>query len=100
MTETLNRLVAILVKDYNLERGALNEDALLEELGIDSLGLAELLFTIEDEFKIDLPQVPVALRTIADVVRYIDELVAFQRAAPAATAGTVTGENKAPLSTA
>ena len=45
-------------------------------------------------------EVPVALRTIADVVRYIDELVATQLAVPATTTRNAMGETKAPLSAA
>jgi len=76
---TLERLQAILVRDYRLAPEALVAEAPLESLGIDSLGVAELLFNVEDEFGIVLPAEPVQLPTLADVVRYIDELVAAQR---------------------
>ena len=82
---TLERLSKILVKNYNVdpERLTLNEP--LEELGIDSLGMAELLFFIEDEFKVQLPFDPVALPTLGDAVRYIDGLLAAQRVTEAQT---------------
>ena len=76
---TLERLQAILVRDYRLAPETLVAEAPLEGLGIDSLGVAELLFNVEDEFGIALPPEPVQLPTLADVVRYIDELVAVQR---------------------
>jgi len=76
---TLERLQAILVRDYRLAPETLVAEAPLESLGIDSLGVAELLFNVEDEFGIALPAEPVQLPTLADVVRYIDELVAAQR---------------------
>lgn len=75
MTNTLERLQAILVKDYKLDPALLTPDALLEGLGIDSLGTAELLFNIEDEFKVTLPPEHVNLPTLADVVAFIDQLV-------------------------
>ena len=78
---TYERLQAILVKDYKLAPEALTLDAPLEGLGIDSLGVAELLFNVEDEFGIKLPPDPVQLPTVGDVVRYIDKLVAAQRPA-------------------
>jgi acyl carrier protein len=78
---TLERLRAILIRDYKLDASRLTPDAPLEDLGIDSLGVAELLFNVEDEFKISLPPEPVQLPTLADVVRYIDALVAAQRSA-------------------
>ena len=80
---TLERLRAILVRDYKLAPEALAPDAPLESLGIDSLGVAELLFNVEDEFGITLPPEPVQLPTIGDVVDYIDRLVVAQRGAVA-----------------
>jgi acyl carrier protein len=78
MNTTLPRLSALLVKDYKLDPAALDPDAPLADLGIDSLGVAELMFNIEDEFRVTIPGDPVALRTIGDVVAYIDNLVATQ----------------------
>lgn len=79
MTNTLDMLGAILKRDYNLSPEALTPDASLDDLGIDSLGVAELLFNIEDEFKVTLPPDPVNLPTLGDVVNYIDKLIAAQR---------------------
>jgi acyl carrier protein len=81
MTTTFARLNAILLKDYKLEPHQLTLDAPLEDLGIDSLGTVELLWSIEDAFQIKLPSEPVELPTLGDVVRYVDELVARQGAA-------------------
>lgn len=75
---TFDRLCAILMKDYKLAADQLTVDAPLEDLGIDSLGVADLLFNVEDEFKIILPPEPVQLLTIGDVARYIDTLAAAQ----------------------
>jgi acyl carrier protein len=83
MTTTIERLRAILIKDYEVDPRLLTPDAALEGLGIDSLGVVELLWTIEDEFKIKLPQEPEDLPTLADVTRYIDTLMAEQRAGTA-----------------
>lgn len=85
MTTTFERLCAMLVKDHKLPLDRLTLDAPLESLGIDSLGTVELLWNVEDAFKIKLPSEPVDLPTLGDVVRYIDELVAGQgmRLAPA-----------------
>ena len=84
MTTTLERLRAILVTDYKLDPALLTPDTPLDTLGIDSLGVAELLFNVEDAFKISLPAEPVQLPTIGDVVRYIDALVAAQHGEAAA----------------
>ena len=83
MTTTFERLSAVLMSDYKLAADRLSIDAPLESLGIDSLGAVELLWNIEDAFKIKLPAEPVALSTLGDVVRYVDELLAKQRTTPA-----------------
>ncbi len=78
MTTTFEQLRVILIRDYKLAPESLTLDAPLEALGIDSLGVAELLFNIEDEFQVTLPPNPVQLATLGDVIHYIDELVAAQ----------------------
>lgn len=80
---TLERLQDILIANYPLKREELVPAAQLADLEIDSLGVMELLFSIEDEFKLSVPNVEQKLSTIADVVGYIDRLLAEQQ-----TAGT------------
>lgn len=84
MNTTIDRLRALLMKDYKLDPAVLLPDAPLDVLGIDSLGVAELMFNIEDEFKVTIPGEPVALKTVGDVVGYIDGLIATQQAGGAA----------------
>lgn len=81
MTDTFQRLSAILIKDYKLSAERLTPDAPLDELGIDSLGTVELLWSVEDAFKIKLPSEPVPLATLGDVAAYVDQLIAEQAAA-------------------
>lgn len=79
--DTYQRLVRIMVDEHKLARETLRLDARLDELGIDSLAVMELLFHVEEEFGIQIPNDQVALDTIDDVVRYVDSLRA-QQAAP------------------
>jgi acyl carrier protein len=83
MNTTFERLHAILVKDYKVAPEALTMDAALESLGLDSLAIAELLWTIEDEFKLTLPSEPESLPTVGEVVRFIDTLIAAQHGSAA-----------------
>lgn len=89
MTTTYDWLCTLLIKEYKLAPESLNLDGALEDLGVDSLGIAELLFNVEDAFGITLPPNPVQLPTLGDVVRYIDELVLAQN-------GHAPGETPAP----
>ena len=79
MATTYDWLRATLIKEYSLDPDKLVADAPLEDLGIDSLGIAELLFNVEDEFGIILPPEAVQLTTMDDVVRFIDELILTQK---------------------
>ena len=75
---TFERLSDILQKHYKIDPARLTPNEPLEQLGIDSLGMAELLFFIEDEFHVQLPSDAPLLPTIEDAVRYIDGLLAAQ----------------------
>lgn len=75
---TLEWLQTTLEKEYGLSPDRLNPDAGLEELGVDSLGVMELFFSVEDAFKITVPQEEVGLKSIGDVAQYIDRLIASQ----------------------
>jgi len=73
---TLAALQDILVTDYAIARERLMPDALLSSLGVDSLGMLELMFKIEDRFNVKIPGDPPAnLSTVADVVAYVDLLI-------------------------
>jgi acyl carrier protein len=73
---TLAALQEILVKDYAIPRERLMPDALLSSLGVDSLGMLELMFKIEDRFNVKIPgDPPTDLSTVADMVAYVDSLI-------------------------
>lgn len=78
---TLERLEKILAERYHVPSDRITLDAPIEELGLDSLGMTELLFFIEEEFEITLPYEPVSMRTVGDAVRYIDEVLATRPSA-------------------
>lgn len=75
---TTSRIIAMLVKDFKVAPDQLTPDARLEDIGIDSIGVAELLFGIEDEFGLKLPDVPLDLATFRDVVLYVDGQIVAQ----------------------
>ena len=78
---TLQKLQDLLIRDYALPRETVAPDAALDSLGVDSLGMMELLFEIEKTFGIAIPNDQVELRTVGQVVAYIDRLIAEQGAA-------------------
>jgi acyl carrier protein len=74
---TLDTLVDILARDYCVAREQIQPEATLDTLGLDSLSVLELMFKIEDRYKVKITgDTPTDLRTVSDVVRYIDSLLA------------------------
>jgi acyl carrier protein len=58
-------------------------DALLEALGVDSLAAIEFMFLVEEKFKLNMPDQPAGIKTVGDIAREVDRLIAEQAAAPA-----------------
>ena len=75
---TLERLQNLIISQYPVQREDLTPQARLEDLEIDSLGVMELFFSIEDEFQIKVPNEQVPLQSVGDVASYIDQLIAEQ----------------------
>jgi acyl carrier protein len=81
---TLERLQAMLARDFELGAEALAPTATLESLDIDSLRLIEILFGIEEAFGITVgaeqAEIRARVRTLGDLAAYVDELVAAKGA--------------------
>ena len=82
-------LCEILAKDYQLARETLAPETPLRDLDIDSLGVIELIFAIEEKFGVTASDADTDtardFNTLQDVSAYIDRLIA-QRDAPVAPA--------------
>jgi acyl carrier protein len=76
----LERLTAILARDFDVPAAALTADASLESLDIDSLRLIEIMFAVEDEFGVTMPQdqgeIRARVKTLGDLAGLIDGLAA------------------------
>ena len=71
---TYERLRRILIDDYFMPADSLGAQTALADLGVDSLGMIELLCRVEHDFRIVTPPEQVRLATIADIVGFIDRL--------------------------
>jgi acyl carrier protein len=79
---TFDTLVDILARDYCVAREQIVPEATLDTLGLDSLSVLELMFKIEDRYKVKITgDPPTDLLTVRDVVKYIDSLPAATPAA-------------------
>ena len=85
---TLAAIREILHKNFDIAPDALQPEARLDDLEIDSLAVIEVMFAVEDRFHITVPSEPAAMQnrmnTVGDLVAYIDRLIAEQHPAPAA----------------
>jgi acyl carrier protein len=53
--DTFDRVRQIIAKYLGVPLESVGEDSRFEDLGIDSLGALELIFQIEEEFKVSVP---------------------------------------------
>ena len=83
--EIKDRVIRIIAEQAMLDPSDVTMDSTLEDLGIDSLGLVESIFAIEEEFDIQIPfnaNEPTAgdfdISSVASIVDGITALVSEQ----------------------
>lgn len=81
---TLASLQVIFKDNLDIAPDAVSAEVKLETLDIDSLSMIEILFAVEDVFKIVIPSEPASWRdtllTVGDLVAYVDRIAAAQGA--------------------
>lgn len=81
--DTLHTIKELAAKQFGGEVDAIDENANVDKLGIDSLGFLEFLFELEDAFGFPIPQEAVAnVRTLRELAAAIDGLIASKAVAP------------------
>ena len=84
MSTTLEKLLAMAHKNMGLEGGTIDPDLTFNELGLDSLSLVDFLFSVEDEYKIEIEHArAMAQPTLTGLATLVDELVASKTPATA-----------------
>jgi len=66
------KLQGIMEENLSIERDEIKIDSTFASLGIDSLDTFQLIIEIEEEFGIEV-EAPENMKTIKDVVSYIEE---------------------------
>ena len=68
----------ILCDQLDLEEEQVNEDSeVIDDLGADSLDIVDLVMTLEEEFDTEIPDEDIEnLKSVGDIVKYIEERVA------------------------
>ena len=84
-TSVQDKVIAIIAEQAVLEVSDVGPDATLASLGLDSLGLVEAIFAIEEAFDISVPfnanepaQTDFDITSVASVVAAVEALVARQ----------------------
>lgn len=87
MSDVADKVIEIIAEQAVLETSDVSMDKTLEDLGIDSLGLVESIFAIEEAFDIQVPfnandpnQSAFDISSVASIVKAVEDLVADQRA--------------------
>lgn len=82
-----DRVIAIIAEQAVLEPSDVTPDSTLEDLGIDSLGLVESIFAIEEAFDISIPfnanepeKSDFDISSVASIIAGIEKLVADRAA--------------------
>jgi len=68
-------MVETLAEKYDVRRDSITPEATLAELGLDSLTVVELLFDVEDEFEIEVPEERATFETLAEAAALVEELL-------------------------
>ncbi len=83
--DTRQRVIAILAEQALLDPSHLREEMTLHELGIDSLGVVESIYAIEEAFDVTIPfnanspeTSGIDIGTLGGIVRAVEGLVASQ----------------------
>jgi acyl carrier protein len=90
MDDIAKRSIEIIAKAKNIPTDTINLDTTFEELNIDSLDKINISFEVEEAFNIAIPDDALgSLKTVGDVVRGVEQLVAAKAgSAPPAAAAT------------
>ena len=75
--DTFARIKQLAAKEFSIDPDALDSNAALDSLGIDSLSLIEFMFKVEEEFGVSLSGDELkAIRTLADLERHVGSALA------------------------
>ena len=76
------RVIEVITKTQHLDAGAVKAESTFEALKIDSLDGLQILFALEEEFNVNIPDdAAKQLKSVADIAAGIRTLIAEQSAA-------------------
>ena len=80
--EITDRVIKVMATILHRDLASIRPESTFEELGLDSLDGIHVAFGLESEFDVDIPDEELPkLKSVADIVKGIDELLARKGAA-------------------
>ena len=83
-----DKILSIIAREAAMEPAEVRPEMTLEELGLDSLGLVEMIFAIEETFGVSVPfnanepsQSEFDISSVGAIVRAVERLVSGPQAA-------------------
>lgn len=78
----------LLIEEFGLDADKVAPETRLEELGVDSLATVEFMFLLEDKFKFRMGGQAADVKTVGDIAREVDLMLAQKAAAEAGQPGS------------
>lgn len=82
MTTSLPTVIELLAKSLDVPAESIHAQTELEALGADSLTVIELIFDLEEAFKIQIGDERPELKVVQDIANHIDGYLAARKEAP------------------
>ena len=74
--EIAKKVVGIVVEQLDVTEDQVKEDTrFVDDLGADSLDIAELVMEFEDQFDVNIPEDEEGIQTVGDAVNFIEQLI-------------------------
>lgn len=78
--DTATKVCDIIARCGRIDRAAVVPEAALADLKVESLAMVEIIFALEDTFKIEIPfeanQQTLRFETVAQVIAAVEDLIA------------------------
>lgn len=78
--DVLHDIQELLVDKFDVKRELISADTTLQDLGLDSLSIAELVFDLAEKYDIDIPDDNATFNTVGEAAALVDQLIAAKSA--------------------
>ena len=73
---TFEKIRGIIMDQVGVDEAEVTLESTFDELGVDSLGIFEIVMALEEEFEIEIPNEDAEnIKTVGDAVKYVDSKI-------------------------